>query len=140
MDDSETVALACMAFPARHRPTLHGANPLECLNNRAKRRADVVGIFPIEDRIIRLIRAVPFEQNDDWQSRHRDMQVDAFGLIDTAQTHPPLGISPRAARSMPAKRRHRIYTSFTDATATGSARAPGTPFTLITVPNVSAVN
>ncbi len=49
-----------------------------------KRRADVVGIFPNEDSIIRLIGAVLFEQNDDWQSQHRYIMVEAFSQIDTA--------------------------------------------------------
>jgi transposase-like protein len=97
MDDSEADVLAYMAFPAQHRTKLHSTNPLERLNKEVKRRADVVGIFPNEDSIIRLIGAVLFEQNDDWQGQHRYMQVEAFGLIDTAQIDPPLSISTQAA-------------------------------------------
>jgi len=97
MDDSEPDILAYMAFPAQHRTKLHSTNPLERLNKEVKRRADVVGIFPNEDSIIRLIGAVLFEQNDDWQGQHRYMQVEAFGLIDTAQIDPLLSISTQAA-------------------------------------------
>jgi transposase-like protein len=56
-----------MALPAQHRTKLHATNPLERLNKEVKRRADVVGIFPNEASIIRLIDAVLLlEQNDGW--------------------------------------------------------------------------
>lgn len=97
MDESEADVLAYMAFPAQHRTKLHSTNPLERLNKEVKRRADVVGIFPNEDSIIRLIGAVLFEQNDDWQSQHRYMMVAAFSQIDIAQIDPLLSITTQAA-------------------------------------------
>ena len=96
MDESEADVLAYMAFPAQHRTKLHSTNPLERLNKEVKRRADVVGIFPNEESILRLIGAVLFEQNDDWQSQHRYMMVDAFSQIDTAQIDPLLSITTHA--------------------------------------------
>src|SRR5437660_11092262 len=59
MDDSEHDVLTYMAFPAQHRTKLHSTNPLERLDKEVKRRADVVGIFPNEASITRLIGAVP---------------------------------------------------------------------------------
>ena len=60
-------------------------NPLERLNKEVKRRADVVGIFPNESAIVRLIGAVLLEANDEWQLQHRYMQTEAM-----AELTPPL--------------------------------------------------
>ena len=57
----------------------------------------MVGIFPNEEAIIRLIGAVLFEQNDEWQGQHRYMQVEAFAQIDAVQTDPLLSITTEAA-------------------------------------------
>ena len=85
IDDSETDVLAHMDFPAQHRTKIHSTNPLERLNKEVKRRADVVGIFPNEGAIIRLIGAVLLEANDEWQLQHRYMQTEAM-----ADLMPPL--------------------------------------------------
>jgi putative transposase len=95
MDESEHDVLAYMGFPAQHRAKLHSTNPLERLNKEVKRRADVVGIFPNEASITRLIGAVLLEANDEWQLQHRYMQVEAM-----AELLPPLiegEVTPQAA-------------------------------------------
>jgi putative transposase len=81
IDDSETDVLSHLDFPEQHRTKLHSTNPLERLNKEVKRRADVVGIFPNEASIIRLIGAVLLEQNDEWQLQHRYMQVEAMAEL-----------------------------------------------------------
>ena len=97
MDDSEDDLLAYMAFPRQHRTKLHSTNPIERLNKEVKRRADVVGIFPNEPSIIRLIGAVLLEQNDEWQTQNRYMQVEAFDQIDKEEVDPILSITAKAA-------------------------------------------
>lgn len=76
IDDSEVDVLAHMDCPAQHRSKIHSTNPLERLNKEVKRRADIVGIFPNEGAIIRLIGAVLLEANDEWQLQHRYMQTE----------------------------------------------------------------
>ena len=90
IDDSETDVLSYLDFPEQHRSKLHSTNPLERLNKEVKRRADVVGIFPNEAAIVRLIGAVLLEQNDEWQLQHRYLQVEAMAeLIAPASATDP---------------------------------------------------
>ena len=73
-------------------------NPLERLNKEVKRRADVVGIFPNEESIVRLVGAVLMEQNDDWQTQNRYMQIEGFAEpADKIADLKPLQITPKAA-------------------------------------------
>ncbi len=67
MDEAEEDVLAYFAFPVPHRVKLHSTNTLERLNKEVKRRANVMGIFPNETSILRLIGAVLMEQNEEWQ-------------------------------------------------------------------------
>ncbi len=97
MDASEHDVLAYMGFPAQHRTKLHSTNPLERLNKEVKRRADVVGIFPNETSIIRWIGAVLLEQNDEWQTQNRYMQVEVMAeFLPTDDTH-AISLPPKAA-------------------------------------------
>ena len=83
--EADVEGLIYITFPAQHRTKLHSTNPLERLNKEVKRRADVVGIFPNEASITRLIGAVLLEQNDEWLLQCRYMQIDGM-----AELTPPL--------------------------------------------------
>ncbi len=88
MDTSEADVLAYMTFPLAHRTKLHSTNPIERLNHEVKRRADVVGIFPNEAAIRRLVGAVLLEQNDEWAvQRARYMPRDTLAeVVDPSHT------------------------------------------------------
>ena len=66
MDDAEDDVLAYMTFPKEHWAKLHSTNPIERLNGEIKRRTEVVGIFPNDEAIVRLVGALLMEANDEW--------------------------------------------------------------------------
>jgi transposase-like protein len=79
MDEAETDVLAYMSFPTAHRTKLHSTNPIERINGEIKRRTEVVGIFPNEAAITRLIGAILLEQNDEWAvQRTRYMTLETI--------------------------------------------------------------
>lgn len=93
MDEAETDVLAYMDFPQAHRTKLHSTNPIERLNGEIKRRTEVVGIFPNEAAITRLIGAILLEQNDEWAvQRSRYMTLESVATLgdDPLTSLPPV--------------------------------------------------
>ena len=78
MDEAQHDVLAYMSFPREHRQKLHSTNPLERLNGEIKRRTNVVGIFPNENAITRLVGAILLEQNDEWAVSRRYMTLESI--------------------------------------------------------------
>ena len=76
-----------MDFPAAHRTKLHSTNPLERLNGEVKRRTDVIGIFPNEEAVVRLVGAILLERNDEWSvQRGRYMTLETIAPLSNDPT------------------------------------------------------
>jgi len=97
--------LAFSAFPVAHWKRIWSTNPLERLHKEIKHRTDVVGIFPNEDALMRLVTAVIAETRDDWAVTDRRYLSEASmkALRTTRQRHP--GRASRCESIMNLKRR-----------------------------------
>jgi putative transposase len=71
MDDAKTEVLAFTGFPRAHWQKIWSTNPLERINKEIKRRSRVVGIFPNDASVIRLVGAVLADMHDEWQAGDR---------------------------------------------------------------------
>ena len=76
--------------PAQHRAKIHSTNPIERPNGEIKRRSDVVGIFPNEAAVTRLIGAILLEQDDEWAvQRARYMILETIAPLSNDLTVSP---------------------------------------------------
>ena len=85
MDERRGRRARLHAFPKEHWHAAPSTNPLERLNGEIKRRTDVVGIFPNEAAIVRLVGALLLEQNDEWQLQRRYMSLEALRTLSDNQ-------------------------------------------------------
>lgn len=98
MDASREDVLAYMSFPKEHWAQIASTNPLERVNKEVKRRADVIGIFPNDAAVMRLVGALMLEQNDEWAVSRRYMTLETLGSV----SHNPIVSLPAlAARHEP---------------------------------------
>jgi putative transposase len=104
LTDAETDVTAYASFPRPHWTKIWSTNPLERLHREIKRRCDVVGIFPDDQSVIRLVGAVLSEQHDEWQVTDRRYLSEAsMALIGTVdQTNPTKEVTTTNQHALPA--------------------------------------
>jgi transposase-like protein len=93
MDEAEFDVLAYKRFPEPHWPKIRSTNVIERPNAEIKRRTDVVGIFPNEAAILRLVGAILMEQHNEWAAHGR-----RYMAMETAA---PLAHTSRASLGSP---------------------------------------
>ena len=94
MDEAKAEVLAFTAFPRSHWPKVWSTNPLERVNKEIKRRARVVGIFPNEAAVTRLVGAILHDMHDEWQvSDRRYLSEQSMAQLNpTGHTEPVAAI------------------------------------------------
>lgn len=81
MDGPQDKVLAHMSLPKAHRLHIQSTSPLDRLNTEIMRHSDVVGIFPNEAAIVRLVGALLLAQNDEWQLQRRYLQLEGLQVV-----------------------------------------------------------
>ena len=91
MDHGKAEVLAFAAFPRPHWVKVWSTNPLERVNKEIKRRARVVGIFPNEAAVIRLVGAVLADMHDEWQvSDRRYLSEGSMAILNPTRDTGPV--------------------------------------------------
>ena len=81
LTEAEEDLLAFYRFPRSHWPKLRSTNNLERVNKEIARRSDVVGIFPNDRAVIRLVGALLIEQNDEWLLTRGYLSKESIALV-----------------------------------------------------------
>ena len=91
MNEAREDVLAFRHFPAQHWKKVWSTNLLERVNKEIKRRTRVVGIFPNDAAITRLVGAVLMEQDEHWQLEGRRMfSAESMAAIPELEDLPAL--------------------------------------------------
>ena len=81
MDEAESDVLAFMGFPKEPWRQIASTNSIERVNKEIKRRANVVGIFPNDNSVIRLVGALVVEQTEEWHLTRRYMSQESLASV-----------------------------------------------------------
>ena len=79
-----------MSFPTEHWRQIKSSNPLERLNKEIRRRTNVVGIFPNDAALLRLVTMLLVEQNDEWAVGRRYFSMGSMAKLTGSGATPPL--------------------------------------------------
>jgi putative transposase len=106
LEDAEADVLAFYAFPVEHWPKLRSTNPLERFNRKIGRRTDVVGIFPDDPSLIRLVSMLAIEANDEWLVGRSYISRKSMSTLLTrsSEERPSTGEGKRSSSSRPERR------------------------------------
>jgi putative transposase len=91
---------AYATFPRGHWSKIASTNPLERVHQEIKRRSNVIGIFPDDASVIRLVGAVLVEVHDDWQTT--DRRYLSEGSMRHIDHPPPKEVTPTQTPQLPA--------------------------------------
>ena len=100
LEEAEQDILAFYSFPPPHWPKLRSTNPLERFNKEIGRRTDVVGIFPDDRSLIRLVGMLCLEQNDEW--------LVGRAYLSAESMHAVLALSEQNSRDPMTEKRRNI--------------------------------
>ena len=92
LEQAEEDLTGFYAFPREHWTKIRSTNPLERVNKEIGRRADVVGIFPNDQAVIRLAGALLLEQNDEWLVQRRYLSAESMALVLTEPPDPAIDV------------------------------------------------
>jgi transposase-like protein len=84
LDEATEDVIAFMGFPQAHWRKIHSTNPIERLNREIKRRTAVVGIFPNQAAVIRLVGMLLIEQNEEWAISRRYLSQESMAQLYAA--------------------------------------------------------
>ena len=77
LEENIPEGLTVFSLPQDHRKRLRTTNMVERINQEIRRRTRVVGIFPNEDSLLRLVSAITMEISDDWEEAKRYLNVSS---------------------------------------------------------------